>query len=182
MNRPVCIDSLTPPQGGRIGLTAFPGRWRLFGSIGAEPQGVLCDLEWIRGWGAGLLISLVEDEEFRFLGVDDMGSLAARAGLDWLHLPIPDFRAPGPEFETGWQRHSPDIHRRLANNETIVIHCLAGLGRTGTLAARLLIEHGQAPQAAIDSVRLARPGAIQSQEQEDYLRRLGCQASTVSHA
>lgn len=182
MNQPVCIDSLTPPRGGRIGLTAFPGRWRLFGSIGAEPDGVLYDLEWIRGWGAGLLISLVEDEEFRFLGVDDMKALTARAGLDWLHLPIPDFRAPGPEFEAAWQRHRPDIHRRLANNEAIAIHCLAGLGRTGTLAARVLIEHGQAPQAAIDSVRLARPGAIQSQEQEDYLRRLGSRASVGARA
>ncbi len=173
MNRPVCIDSLTPPQGGRIGLTAFPGRWRLFGSIGAAPHGVLCDLESIREWGAGLLISLVEDEEFRFLGVDDMGVLAARAGLDWLHLPIPDFRAPGPDFEAGWRHHGPEVHRRLANSEVIVIHCLAGLGRTGTLAAQVLIEHGQAPQEAIASVRLARPGAIQSQEQEDYLLRLG---------
>ena len=178
MNRPVCIDSLTPPQGGRIGLTAFPGRWRLFGTIGAEPDGVLDDLEWIRTWGARLLISLVEDEEFRFLGVDDMGALARRVGLDWLHLPIPDFRAPGPEFEAGWQRHGPDVHRLLAENQTVVIHCLAGLGRTGTLAARLLIEDGQSPEAAIDAVRLARPGAIQSQEQQDYLLALAPLAST----
>ena len=168
--------------GGRIGLTPFPGRWRLFGFIGAEPDGVLDDLKRIREWGAGLVISLVEEEELRFLGVDDMGPLAARAGLDWLHLPIPDFRAPGSDFEAGWHRHGPQVHRRLANNEAIVIHCLAGLGRTGTVAARVLIEHGQAPAAAIASVRLARPGAIQSQEQEDYLLALDCRASVGTRA
>ena len=182
MNRPVCIESLNPPLGGRLGLTAFPGRWRLFGTIGAEPGGVLDDLEWIHAWGGRLLISLVEDEEFRFLGVDDMGALAARAGLDWLHLPIPDFRAPGPEFEDGWRRHGSEVHRRLADNQSVVIHCLAGLGRTGTLAARVLIEGGQSPEAAIEAVRLARPGAIQSQEQEDYLLALAPQAAAGARA
>ncbi len=45
----------------------------------------------------------------------------------------------------------------------------AGLGRAGTVAARLLIGAGKLPEDAIGSVRRARPGAIESKSQEDYL-------------
>ena len=175
MNRPVSIDSLTVPGGGRIGITSCPGRWRLFGSIGAERGGIQHDLDRIAAWGARLLISLVEDDELAFLGIDDLGRLVGRADMSWLHLPIPDFRAPGEEFERGWERHGPEVHDRLARGEDVAIHCLAGLGRSGTVAARLLIELGDDPEEAVHRVRLARPGAIQSAEQERYL--LGFRAS-----
>jgi ADP-ribosyl-[dinitrogen reductase] hydrolase len=53
-----------------------------------------------------------------------------------------------------------------------VIHCLGGLGRTGTIAGRLLVELGSDPETAILQVRRARPGTIQSIMQECYV--LGC--------
>lgn len=52
------------------------------------------------------------------------------------------------------------------------MHCKGGLGRAGTVAARLLIEFGQAPEDAIACVRAARPGAIETHQQETYLRQL----------
>lgn len=51
----------------------------------------------------------------------------------------------------------------------IFIHCRGGLGRTGTLAGRLLIENGLEPEAAINEVREARKGAIETALQEYYL-------------
>ena len=65
-----------------------------------------------------------------------------------------------------------ELRRRLVAGERLVIHCYAGLGRTGLLAARLLIEFGEPPQRAIGLVRRARSGAIQTYEQEAYLRDL----------
>ena len=53
----------------------------------------------------------------------------------------------------------------------MVIHYRGGLGRTGTVAARLLVEFGMGPEEAIAAVRKARPGAIENAEQEDYVRR-----------
>jgi protein-tyrosine phosphatase len=64
-----------------------------------------------------------------------------------------------------------ELRRILREGGRIVLHCRGGLGRTGLVAARLLIEFGMAPQEAIRRVRAARPGAIQTREQEDYVRR-----------
>lgn len=51
------------------------------------------------------------------------------------------------------------------------MHCRAGLGRTGTVAARLLVEHGARPADAIALVRTVRPGSIETVEQESYVLR-----------
>ena len=64
----------------------------------------------------------------------------------------------------------------------MVVHCLAGLGRSGTVAARLLIELGHDPDEAIRRVRLARPGAIQSAAQEHYLLALRPSRSASARA
>ena len=41
------------------------------------------------------------------------------------------------------------------------------------IAARLMVEFGMDPRSAISAVRYARPGAIQTREQEEYIRRRG---------
>jgi ADP-ribosyl-[dinitrogen reductase] hydrolase len=51
----------------------------------------------------------------------------------------------------------------------IVLHCRGGLERTGTIAARLLVEFGLDSRAAIAAVRQARPGAIQTREQDCFM-------------
>ncbi|MGH7084161.1 MAG: hypothetical protein ACREFN_04140 [Acetobacteraceae bacterium] len=49
------------------------------------------------------------------------------------------------------------------------VHCKGGLGRTGTIAARLLIECGRQPHEAMAIVRRARPRTIETPEQETWL-------------
>ena len=46
----------------------------------------------------------------------------------------------------------------------------AGLGRTGTMAAKMLVGFGVSPEDAIASVRQARPGTIETAAQEQYIR------------
>jgi ADP-ribosylglycohydrolase len=48
---------------------------------------------------------------------------------------------------------------------------MGGLGRTGTIAARLLVEFGVDPEKAIREIRMARPGSIETREQEEYVRK-----------
>ena len=57
----------------------------------------------------------------------------------------------------------------LREDRNILVHCRGGLGRAGTIAARLLIEIGIDPKIAISEVRAVRPGAIETVEQEKYV-------------
>jgi protein-tyrosine phosphatase len=51
-----------------------------------------------------------------------------------------------------------------------VIHCRGGLGRSGTVAAACLVALGHGPAEAIERVRAARPGAVESRSQEEWVR------------
>ena len=61
------------------------------------------------------------------------------------------------------------LHRRL----DVLVHCRGGLGRAGTIAARLLVELGMDPTKAIVSVRAARPDTIENCNQENYVKNIG---------
>ena len=54
-----------------------------------------------------------------------------------------------------WAALAPGLHRRLGAGERVLLHCKGGLGRTGTIAARLLVERGMTPDAAIRARGLA---------------------------
>jgi len=64
------------------------------------------------------------------------------------------------------------IHRRITNNEPVMVHCLAGLGRTGTILACYLVKYQKmSADEAIQKVREERPGSIQSYPQEEIIFR-----------
>jgi ADP-ribosyl-[dinitrogen reductase] hydrolase len=95
--------------------------------------------------------------------------------MEWYHLPIADMGVPHSEFEQQWTRVGAELHRRLHGGETIVVHCLAGLGRTGLVAARVLVEAGMDADDAVAAIRRARPGTIQTSEQERHVHVLAAE-------
>lgn len=169
------IDSVSVPgTGGRIGLCACPGLSTYFGSRTRKLED---DLKEIRRWGASGLVTLLEREEMRMLEIDHISQTVRHHDMWWLHLPIRDMCAPDEAFEAAWSAEGERLRNILKNDGRFVVHCWAGLGRTGTVAARLLVEFGLKPSAAIEKVRDARPGAIQSLAQEIYVTRLAAGVS-----
>lgn len=60
--------------------------------------------------------------------------------------------------------------QKLKNGEVVIIHCMGGLGRTGTVAGGILIMLGEDFSNAISYVRKARPGTIETAKQEQFLK------------
>ncbi|BCX19279.1 MAG: protein-tyrosine-phosphatase [Geminicoccaceae bacterium] len=121
--------------------------------------------------GVAALVTLLPVVEARTLGLD-LGALAgacAARGIVWAHAPLADFAAPDAAFETVWTPLSPELRASVDGGRGVAFHCRAGLGRSGTVAARLLVELGFAPAEAIARVRRARPGAIETTAQEAHL-------------
>ena len=175
VTHPLRIDRVRLPDcAGEIGMTICPGKvdpYPLFPGPGWDRQ-LDVDLDLISDQKAATVVTLLENHEFRLLKVQDLGAETERRGMAWHHLPIIDGGAPDGKFETLWLSAGKMLHAELSRGGLIVVHCRGGLGRTGTVAARLLMERGVMVEEAIRRVRAARLGAIETTEQEDYLRNL----------
>jgi ADP-ribosyl-[dinitrogen reductase] hydrolase len=174
---PLQIDAVElPGTNGLIGMTVCPGKDEYAG-LGIPPgpwkRDLDLDLQVIHGWGARALVSLIKGHEFDLLGVPDLPAKVRALGIIWIYLPIVDLKVPDWRFEEGWEKAGTKLSIILGNGGRIVLHCRAGLGRTGTIAARLLVGFGIIPREAIAKVRQARPGAMQTLEQEKYVRGCG---------
>ena len=166
---PLVIYELIGLLNTTFGLTHCPGRNDRHSKRKLWNRNLLEDFLEIRNWGADVLISLNEDPEFQQLGVPEFPEIAQQQKFDWYHLPIQNFSAPGIKFEDAWQKNREAILEHIASGSKIIIHCAAGLGRTGTFTAKLLTKFGWDPQMAINEVRQVRPGAIERQIQERYI-------------
>lgn len=90
--------------------------------------------------------------------------------MAWAHLPIPDQGVPGNTFSVAWPQVRGEVLSRLTSGCRVVLHCRGGLGRTGLVAALLLIENGIFQDEAIRAVRSVRPRAIEAAEQAQFVR------------
>ncbi|WP_426992815.1 cyclin-dependent kinase inhibitor 3 family protein [Methylomonas sp. CM2] len=159
------------PSHGRIGITFCPGKHDRFAHTGVWERDLGVDLDAIAAWGAKLILTLVEPAELTALKVPQLGHEIRRRGIEWLHLPIADYSVPTQAFEQQWLTQGADIRQRLRKGDDLLVHCKGGLGRAGMIAARLLVELGMDPEAAIHAVRHARKGAIETPAQLALVRR-----------
>ena len=84
--------------------------------------------------------------------------------IDYLHVPIADFHAPDME---GIDSAVEFIQNQIQNDQSVMVHCAAGLGRAGTILACYFIKYEKLSAIqAIKKIRDERPGSIQSDVQE----------------
>jgi protein-tyrosine phosphatase len=145
---------------GRLGITLCPGRRDRGRDLGT-------DLAQLRAEGATRLLCLLTDSELLWAGVPDLGPRAQAAGLTYRRFPVPDQGVPDLADAIDlvhWCREATE------RGETVVVTCMGGLGRSGTIAACVLVDAGMSPDEAIAAVRTARgPRALETIAQENFV-------------
>jgi protein-tyrosine phosphatase len=177
-NDPFRIGEL-PLGKGVIGMSICPGSHDYEGRSGPRERSLEADLQVIRAGGYGIVVTLLETWELDFLHVAGMGETVAAHGMSWWHLPVKDccpLEYPGDGFMDAridrWSLPCALLLRFLHAGGRVFIHCRGGLGRTGSLAAFLLVLDGLDAEESMKAVRSISPGAIEYLCQEDWLRHL----------
>lgn len=173
INSPLRIDAITlPGKRGQIGMTFCPGKKDHAYSDNTWDRDLDTDLDVISAWGADAVVTLLEDFELELLKIPTLPSQLQSRGIKWFHLPIRDVDIPDRHFEEKWIECGQQLRTILSREGKILLHCRGGIGRTGTIAARLLVEFGYKPSDAVALVRRTRPGTIETLAQEQYVLKL----------
>jgi atypical dual specificity phosphatase len=152
---------MTQASGGR----AFD--WLIPDQLAAcvDPVAGVQAAEQLRTGNVTLLINLYERP--------DPPELLQNLGAETLHLPVHNSDAP---TQAQLDRGVAAITQALQQGKRVAVHCGAGLGRSGTLLAAYLVSQGSDAEDALARVRAARPGSVETLEQEnavrEYQRRL----------
>ena len=117
------------------------------------------EVDWLKAEGVKSIVT-IREEPLEEEWLED---------INYLHIHSNDMGVP--EFDD--LINSVDfLHQRITNDEPVMVHCLAGLGRTGTILACYMIKYEQmSADDAIQKVRNERHGSIQSFSQEEIIFR-----------
>lgn len=149
----------------RVPVPATTGELWLCGKhlIGPDPVAT------IEALGIDTVVCLSQQHELveRYPTYIDWLSTAGEAAI-W--HPVPDLHAPSPEEAI---RLGDEILRRLDLGHSVLVHCGAGIGRAGTLAAVVLLRRSVSLEHALQTVASCRPMAgPEAGAQRDLLETL----------
>lgn len=129
---------------GSLWLSAMPGRFSPWPNF--EDQA--------RRAGLGLVVCLTPREEMAQLSpAYNAAVTAGSVPFAWLNLPMPNFGLP-PD-PAAFRREIARIAGEVRRGDAVLLHCAAGLGRTGTAAACVLKALGNDSGEALERVRAA---------------------------
>ena len=116
----------------------------------------------------GLVVILTEQQEYLVYSGKDLPAFYRSKGIEVLHIPVPDFSVPKDMEE--WQEGLEAVVSAAKNGKNVAVHCLAGIGRTGTFLACLAKDYlNLGSWDAIHWVRESVPGALESLPQEEFV-------------
>ncbi|MEB3438056.1 cyclin-dependent kinase inhibitor 3 family protein [Pseudomonas sp. A2] len=149
---------------GRLIFTPCPG---------TKDTSVAEALDTLKEADACALLTLMPTEELTLNEVENLERQCQQRSIEWFHLPVEDGHAPGEPFQAAWSANRERIKQLLTEGKSIAIHCKGGSGRTGLVAAQLLIECGVPFSDAVSGVQALRPSAIQHPVHINYISQFG---------
>ena len=101
-----------------------------------------------------VVVSLLQESEALDLGLSDERAACESAGLEFLSFPIKDRGLPSDAEAVS--RFSKRAHARITSGYGLVFHCRAGIGRSGMMAASVLLHEGLPVREAFARISAAR--------------------------
>ena len=98
------------------------------------------DLRSIERSGIVRVLSLLEPAEQRELGLAGEAAACESAGLEYESYPIPDRGLP--ESLEAFRSYTKALYHSIAGGNSTVVHCRAGIGRSGLVSAGVLLHAG----------------------------------------
>lgn len=150
------------------------GPWRGRLAIATRPRGGdwLCDE--VKGWreaGLEVVVSLLETAEAKQLELENEADAAESNGVSFCSFPIPDRSVPFSR--EGAEVFLKKVLLELESGRSVAVHCRQGVGRSGMIAAALLLQAGVGVEEAIGKVQISRGVEVpETAEQLEWLRTL----------
>ena len=98
----------------------------------------VADFQFLYEMGCTHIVTLLKESE----GAQRYGDLTEKAGMEWIWLPVPNGKYPEGEVHERLIQALPKLSQLLDNGKSLLIHCSAGIHRTGTVAYALLRWRG----------------------------------------
>lgn len=114
------------------------------------------------------VLSLLTPAEEKDLDLQNEAGEVRIQGMDFTSFPIPDRQVPRSESKLAEVLEG--LTRSLQTGKNVLVHCRQGIGRSGLVAACLLVKRGMSPGAAMASVSATRGVSIpETAEQRDWI-------------
>ena len=124
----------------------------------ARPESSEYDFGFLKDKGFDAIVTLTESPLSK--------ALTEKFGFSVKHIPVRDFEAPTLEQIQDFVAFA---EKARSEGKKLVVHCEAGIGRTGTILACYLVSKGYNATDAIEEVRAKRPGSLETSEQEEVV-------------
>jgi protein-tyrosine phosphatase len=125
--------------------------------VASRPRGGDWLEDEIKGWrkaGLDVVVSLLEKDEAAQFELIYEGDVAESKGLRFISFPIPDRGVPASTREA--LSLFSTIAAALDEGKNVAVHCRQGIGRSGLIAAGVLMASGMGVDKALDLVGVAR--------------------------
>ena len=117
--------------------------------------------EWIEDEFLGIanegihqIVSLLDPIEAKALGLQDEKQLTEKNGMEFISFPIQDRGLPQSVRE--FSHLTKNLYHHVSDGKNTVIHCRAGIGRSGLVAGGVLLHHGFSSDTAFELISLKR--------------------------